>query len=277
MKGFDDFDELMRLKLSALSSINVDFDKFPYGKDNGKTGIYLQKNGEQYFLGPKQWIAGMTAVPTFLTTEEVVAQVIMKAFAEVSEKAEELLSDGAKLPNKQVYRLDLEADGVFPVHVPVVFDSRARADWNGKKPGVTDLALSIAANDPNAIVIANGVSKISPQILTFQRMKGLNGLEGRNIYIVLTWLPPQKYAELNVLSQWLGSETTIYEYHQDQINQAVGRNRGFRQSDEETTTIIIASRGLWNGFLHNCHNSRVKRDWSNEKLASVSSNGAILS
>ena len=42
----------------------------------------------------------------------------------------------------------------------------------------------------------------------------------------------------------------IQAYYQDQINQAVGRNRGFRQShDQETKTVLIASRRLWKSVL----------------------------
>jgi hypothetical protein len=74
------------------------------------------------------------------------------------------------------------------------------------------------------VVISDGV-KDTPGVYTFQGMKGLNGLEDRNIYIILTWMAPEKYAELNVLGQWLGNENILLDYCQDQINQAVGRNR----------------------------------------------------
>jgi hypothetical protein len=266
MKSFEDFEELMRLDLTTLRSVNVDFDRFPYGKDNPTTvGIYRPKDGEQYYIGAKQWIAEMNAVPTFLTTEEVVAKVIRRAFEEVVSNIETKLVDGDKLPNKRLYRIDLdEVDGVYPVNVPIIHDPRARAD--GKKAGVSQLASSILSADENAIVIANGVDKELPRILTFQRMKGLNGLEERNIYIVLTWLAPTVYAKLNVLGQWLDCEMTVSGYYQDQINQAVGRNRGFRQSDNETKTVVICSKELWRLFLYEFPCSRVQFYLSEEKL-----------
>ena len=110
------------------------------------------------------------------------------------------------------------------------------------------LAQEILQADKNAVVISDGVKDI-PDVYTFQGMKGLNGLEDRNIYIILTWMAPEKYAELNVLGQWLGNENILLNYYQDQINQAVGRNRGFRQSQKETKTVVITSRSHWKGFL----------------------------
>ena len=81
-------------------------------------------------------------------------------------------------------------------------------------------------------------------------MKGVNGLETNDIYIVVTCLSPAKYAELNVIGQWLEIPNIIQNYYQDQINQAVGRNRGFRQApNSETKTVVITSLRLWNNVL----------------------------
>jgi hypothetical protein len=80
-------------------------------------------------------------------------------------------------------------------------------------------------------------------------MKGLNGLERKNLYIILSWLAPDKYAELNVLGQWLGCGRVIEQHYQDQINQAAGRNRGFRQTEAPAKTVVFASKALWSGFL----------------------------
>jgi hypothetical protein len=98
-------------------------------------------------------------------------------------------------------------------------------------------------------------------------MKGLNDFKESNVYIVITWLAPPKYAELNVLGQWLESETIFQDFQQDQINQAVGRNRGFRQSDEPTKTVIVTSSALWRLFLYKCRDSRVQLYLSDEKIA----------
>ena len=102
---FDDFDELVRLKLDTLKSFQVDYDTFPYGKDNSEgSGIYRPQHGTWYYIGLKSWLLEMwTVVPTFLTTEDVVAQIIKKSYEE-------------RRP------LSLELDdlpGIFPIKVPV--------------------------------------------------------------------------------------------------------------------------------------------------------------
>ena len=83
-----------------------------------------------------------------------------------------------------------------------------------------------------------------------------NGLEANDVYIVVTCLSPAKDAELNVIGRWLEIPNIIQLYYQDQINHAVGRNRGFRQSSNcETKTVLITSRLLWKSVLSGLLNS----------------------
>ncbi len=148
--------------------------------------------------------------------------------------------------------LSLELDdlpGIFPIRVPVFIDRRAKSDRDQEQElNVSALAQEILEADKNAVVMTDGVKDI-PGVYTFQGMKGLNGLEDRNVYIILTWMAPEKYAELNVSGQFLRNENILLDYCQDQINQAVGRNRGFRQSQKETKTVVITSRNHWKGFV----------------------------
>ena len=63
-------------------------------------------------------------------------------------------------------------------------------------------------------------------------------------------------SELNVMGRWLEITNIIQAYYQDQVNQAVGRNRGFRQSPErETKAALITSRRLWKSVLSGLLNS----------------------
>src|ERR1017187_5282266 len=115
--------------------------------------------------------------------------------------------------------------------------------------GVTNLAQEITESNRNAIVISDMVCGVD-RVMNFQSMKGVNGLEANDVYISVTCLSPDKYAELNVVGIWLDIPNIIQAYYQDQINQAVGRNRGFRQSpDRETKVTLITSRRLWNSVL----------------------------
>ena len=81
--------------------------------------------------------------------------------------------------------------------------------------------------------------------MSFLRMKGRNDLADKDVYIILTSLAPDHYAVLNVIGRWLGIPDIIELHYQGLINQAVGRNTGFRQQ-EDTKTVVICSLRLWN-------------------------------
>jgi len=246
MPDFDSFDELMRLDLNALEPIQVDFDAIPFGYDNSKTGIYRQRHGEKYYLGPKPWLTENRGEFTFLTTESLVEKVIERAFQKIWATGR----PGRRRLTK--FALD-QVPPIYPVKVPVLFDRRAAADRPGGNR-ISALAADILADNDNGLVIADGVGGVEP-VLTFQGMKGQNGFAERDISIILTCLNPEKFAELNVIGQWLGIEDIIDRYYDDQLNQAVGRNRGFRLSDRRpTTTRVITSSRLWQQVLRRRQN-----------------------
>ena len=243
MPDFDAFDELMRLNLDFLEPVAVDFDAIPFGYDNSRTGIYQQRHGDKYYLGPKPWLTSNPAEFTFLTTESLVEKVIVGALQKIWASGR----PGRRLLAK--FALD-HVPPIYPVKIPVQFDRRAAAD----RPGgdrISFLAAELLAGNDNALVIADGVEGVEP-VLTFQRMKGQNGFADKDISIVLTCLNPEKFAELNVIGQWLDIPDVIDRHYDDQLNQAVGRNRGFRLSDKRpTTTQVITSPRLWQKVLRN--------------------------
>jgi hypothetical protein len=241
MSDFDSFDELMRLDLDVLGAVEVDFDAIPFGYDNTETGIYRQRNGDRYYIGPKPWLTENPAEFTFLTTETVVLKVIEGAFQKIWARGH----PAARLVTRFV--LD-RVPPIYPIKVPVQFDRRAAADRKNSKR-ISALAAEIVTENDHALVIADGVRGVE-RVITFQGMKGRNGFAERDISIILTCLNPEKFAELNVLGQWLGIKDVIERYYDDQLNQAVGRNRGFRLSDHRpTTTRAITSLRLWQQVL----------------------------
>jgi hypothetical protein len=141
-----------------------------------------------------------------------------------------------KIENKQnrrrkcnsLLRLDLN-------DVPGIYAAADR-----KSPKVSELAKIVTA-DSNAVVISNGVGDGIERIITFQKAKVQNGLQNKNIFVILTNLSPAQYAKLNV-GQWLHIPDIIPLYYEDQINQAVGRNRGFRDNGATKTAIITSNR-----------------------------------
>ena len=233
--GFENFDELMRVDLSTLDMVSVDYEKIPFGYDHTNSGIYRERHGDKYYIGPKHWLFGADRHVTVLTTETLVMDAVVGVANRYRHRGGE-----SKLP----FRLTLDhAPGIYPIKIPAFIDKRAR------KGGVTVLAQEITESNANAIVISDMVRDVLT-VMTFQGMKGVNGLEASDVYIVVTCLSPAKYAELNAIGRWLGIPNIVQTYYQDHINQAVGRNRGFRQSPHrQTKTVLVTSPRLWKSVL----------------------------
>ncbi|MGB6078509.1 MAG: hypothetical protein WBF99_03535 [Xanthobacteraceae bacterium] len=220
---FETYDELMRLNLAGLVEHDVDYDAIPFGHDRTPTGIYRAEHGKTFYIGEKEWPFSSQTQWGFLTTERLVTDVIAKIY----EKRRRTL-------------LRIEADdmtGVYPIKIPVYFDARARSQE------VTDLAKEIMENNSRARVISDGVDNGLAGVLTFQRMKGSNDLTEYDIYVIVTPLAPAQFARLNVIGQWLLIPNIIAQHYQGLINQAVGRNTGFRQR-EETKAVVVTSRRM---------------------------------
>jgi hypothetical protein len=147
----------------------------------------------------------------------------------------------------ELYVLDLHVNSEpFPIEVPLRLDARAA------RQKVTVLAHEIVGKNPNAIVIANGVKCPHQRVKNFMLAKGLNGLDDRDVSIIVTYLNPVQYAELNVIWGWLAIPDVITLFYEDQISQAVGRNTGFRKSQKATKTEVICSAPFDRGVLKKC-------------------------
>jgi hypothetical protein len=232
---FERFDSLMRFDLTQVNKIDVDFKKIPYGQDN--PGIYQNTDGDRYYVGVKKWVFSLESTRLiFLTTETIVSEIIETIHRQRHD------GDGNFRP-KPLLSLQIDQlDGIYPIRVPVLLDDRA----NSTK--IKSLVEELTSDDPNAVVIADGLGDMDGTI-TFQKMKGANGLEESNIYTIVTWLAPDHYGHLNIIGQFLGTNNIILMHYQDQINQAVGRNRGFRQSSKPTDSVVITTKKLWAKYI----------------------------
>jgi hypothetical protein len=249
--SFEKFDSLMRLDLERLKRLEVNFDTIPYGYDNKPNGLYNRTNGNVIYAGQQTWFSASATKWGFLTTENLTSRIVETVHGRMGRQ---LIS--FSMPN---------VPGIHPIRVPVVLDPRAGADQGGKEK-VSMLAKEICNANPNAIVIADGAKGID-RVLTFQSAKGRNGLEENDVYVILTNLALAKYEELNVLGQWLGIPDVISMFYQDQINQAVGRNTGFRLSTQRATrTVVITSKRLYESVIKALDpNGRVQLYLCNQK------------
>jgi len=231
--SFEEFDELIRLNLDDLHPQEVSYDALPFGFDQKGTGIYSVKAGKLFYLGVQDWIRNTNARLTFLTTETLITNVLIEAYH--------------KVPARNPIVLDLYApSGLFPIEVPLFTDRRSA------KRNIGPFVDEILAANPNAVIIANGTNSAHPRVLNFQRAKGVNGLDEKDVFIIGTCLAPDRYAELNVIGQWLNLPGIIRQQYEDEISQAVGRNTGFRQSEKPTKTVVICPHRLYKNTLKDC-------------------------
>jgi hypothetical protein len=200
------------------------------------TGEYAKRNRERFHLGVQPWLEDCKARLTFLTTESIVSFVLIHVYEQSSTK---------------LRVLDLHPPcGLFPIDVSLMIDKRAAADRPGS-PMVTSLAQELLAANPNAVVIGDGIDGPDSRVMNFQRVKGLNGLEHNDICIIPTFLAADAYAALNIVGQWLNLSNVITCFYGDQISQAVGRNQGFRKTDNGSLAVICSHR-LKRNVLRNC-------------------------
>ena len=150
--------------------------------------FYRRENGRRFYVGIQAWLKDCHARLTFLTTEALVSNVVITVFNKL---------------HRLLLVLDLNARcGLFPVEVPLQIDKRAAKDRAGR-PNITALADELLAASPDAIVIGNGIGRSDPRVKTFQRAKGLNGINENDVHIIATCISPEQYSELNVVGQWL--------------------------------------------------------------------------
>jgi hypothetical protein len=234
---FEQFNEFMRVDLSRLDAIEVNYNAIPFGNDNTPTGIYRREHGRRFYVGIQEWPFSNINF-AYLTTESLMTEIV------------ESIYDQKYTDYNPLVRVELDhVPGIYPISVPLYIDKRAAADR--KVPKVSELAAEIIASDPNAFVISNGVKDVD-RVITFQKAKGQNDLREKNVFVIVNNFAPEQYARLNIIGQWLGIPNIISLYYGDQINQAVGRNRGFRESpNRDTRTVIITSNRLYKNVIQN--------------------------
>jgi hypothetical protein len=207
---FEEYNELRYLDLATLQRVEVNFWSQPFGRENKADSIYRAWHQKPFYLGVKRWPFAGSARITYLTTETFTTEAIAAVYAKAAEPLLKLELD--RLPP------------LYPIAVPTAKDKRARAQ------NIKELVREILASNEKAVVIADGLGDMKgSRAMTFQGMKGHNGLSAADIYIISTSLAPEVYARLNVLGQWTGNFDTLTKYYAAQISQAVGRNTGFRQ------------------------------------------------
>jgi hypothetical protein len=83
----------------------------------------------------------------------------------------------------------------------------------------------------------------APETITHESAKGLNHLATRDIVSVLLHVGPEQFEQLEAINAYCGTKTAIRMYHVDQLNQSLGRNKGFRAQGAEHR--VVMTHGLF--------------------------------
>jgi hypothetical protein len=207
---------MAQVNLNQFEEVTVDFDQIPFGHGQ-EQNLYRKQHGRSFHLGIREWPFGNFRIG-FLTTELLTFRLVENVFEKHAAQNHR---------QSTLIALDIpDSPLLYPIKVPLFLDTRARAD-QAQKPGITQLAKEILDSNPDAVVIANGIKEKIDGVHTFQGCKGKNDLSDKDIFIIMSHLAPDHYAELNVVGQWLRIPNIINFFYMDQINQAVGGTEGF--------------------------------------------------
>lgn len=105
------------------------------------------------------------------------------------------------------------------------------------KDDVTDLAKELLSKGFE-YVISNSLNPSDPswngQVMSHEAARGANSLRGAKIASILLYPSQTHYAELCAIATAFGITDPMTVFYRDQIHQTLGRNLGFRRSDDQS-------------------------------------------
>ena len=168
------------------------------------------------YIKPKTWWRDGNGRVVILTTERIPPRIIEQLHWNRGKKDETDWSFAIRRwDHDHLFQID---------RLPMRLDNRAN------KSNVQELALALL--DPDQGGFDRVISDISKneKVISHRSVRGRNDLQEWNIATIMMYLGPVQYAELNVIAQLYGIDDAISLHYRDQLNQALGRNRGIRRS-----------------------------------------------
>lgn len=230
--NFDDCCGFIDADFTDEDRQSVVFDRFPFGKDNTEEGIYRSKNGEAVYIKTRDWWIRCRSRVVITTTEKLPVSIIsglrwpnpmhsVEADGQENSERQAEMAVSSRMLGFNI--LPLDHDSILPPE-----HLRMRRDVRASKTRVRELTLELLSEDHGGfdLVITNEVK--NSRVMNHATTKGRNDLTDKRIATIITYIGPDHYAELNAIGQKYDIEDIIGLFYRDQINQDVGRNRGFR-------------------------------------------------
>lgn len=235
--SFEDFHRIIGIGFTQSDLKVVDTSISPFGNDHSMDGIYLSQDGKKFCLKPRRWWRTLGAKVTVLTTEELPTRV-----------AEKLRWPGGpddegkpRSSRFRIYRFD-SSENFMNELVDLHLDSRAAKDQQ-EQAKISALIEEFQTKHPEAKVITNNAGGFENAI-SHPGAKGSNNLRDRDLFTILQYLSPSKYAQLCLLASEFEMPDVIQLHYRDELFQAIGRNRGMRrdQSAPKSHSVIMSPR-----------------------------------
>lgn len=221
--GFGDTD---CADVSAIGSYGLSNDGRSLGqpKDQRLWSMYRDVLGKSYYFKKHDWWMH-TADTTILLTTESLPRTLFETQCDGTKGAE--VYDG----------LHLSAPS-SPVAVH-------RLNSVATNDNVTTLrSIREYIKQPEIHAVCNRAAD-SSNVTNYTKALGSNKFMGEDLLQLINHTSPDEYATLQIINKIYGMENAIQCQQVDLINQIIGRNLGFRETDGGLEHHLVVSYGLW--------------------------------
>ena len=244
--SFNETRAVIDSNLTSDDIVVVDFDLISFGRDRNEQGIYRRQGGTRWYVREKDWWNKQQALISITTTERLPAMMLRVPRWEGTD------GEGNAIEQRfQVRRWD--DDEVFAFRsVPILRTNEASAQVSpkdSKKRKVEILVDDFLGQGEVDMIISDKVRH--DLVVNHATARGRNDMGDLNLASVIMHLAPAHYSVLNVIAQkygLIGQHPDVIRLHyRDQINQALGRNQGFRRDDADPKEhVVLIGETLYN-------------------------------
>jgi len=227
--GFDECDNIIRTRFGDDDRYQVDCKRFAFGKGKNDKNIYAQSHGDVHYCKPHRWFTSLGCPVVILTTEDLPRAVMKGIKTNVEDEPRITIVNMTHTPH------------LFQEVVPLVFDERARSPRKGKK-SVTDLAVELIETGFDCVIgdRLDTLRETYPgQTMTHVAARGRNDLADKRLATLVTYPSIDVYAEYAILGAAFGIDNPVAMAYRDQVYQDLGRNLGFRRTDDSDDPHVV--------------------------------------
>lgn len=191
--------------------------------------MYQEAHQHRYCYVKRSWWRCLAQKTLLLTTEALPMALFQQS---ISEDDDAIIFDGSCLSAAtgkiEVYRLNTV---------------------QSKKNEKTIKTMRDHLDRPELRVIANGTASV-PNTITYVSAKGRNDLADEDLLQIANFAAPLgEYDVLQVINRVYGINNAIRLRHVDLVNQAAGRNQGYRDTGRSYRHWLVISTALWDFIL----------------------------